>query len=135
MPRNALLLILVLVVSSAAIAAGVQKWVDKDGKTHYGAKPPQDVRSQSVDTSLTVSDSQSSERVYLYATSWCGYCRKARSYLTANNISYTEYDIDNDRLARAKYDQLGGNGIPLLVKGDQRITGFTKRRYDHLFKN
>ncbi|WP_198147347.1 glutaredoxin family protein [Gilvimarinus polysaccharolyticus] len=32
-------------------------------------------------------------RVVMYA-SWCGYCKKARRYFRANNIPFTEYDIE-----------------------------------------
>ena len=45
----ALLLTLIASLASPAFAAGIYKWVDKNGKTHFGDRPPADaVRSQKM---------------------------------------------------------------------------------------
>jgi glutaredoxin len=56
--------------------------------------------------------------VVLYATSWCGYCRKARELLTEQGVSYQEFDIEESAEGLARYEALGGNGVPVLdVRG------------------
>lgn len=62
--------------------------------------------------------------VVLYATDWCGYCRKARDFFKENNITYTEYDIEKSAEAKNSYDQLKGRGIPLVVINGKVIDGY-----------
>lgn len=62
--------------------------------------------------------------VVLYATEWCGYCRKARDFFKENNIAYTEYDIEKSSEAKNNYDQLKGKGIPLVVINGKIIDGY-----------
>jgi len=64
-------------------------------------------------------------KVILYATSWCGYCKKTRELLQANNIDYFEYDIENSEEGNNQYRELGGRGVPLLL-----INGQVINRYD-----
>ncbi|HMN45399.1 MAG TPA: glutaredoxin family protein [Povalibacter sp.] len=56
--------------------------------------------------------------VILYATSWCGYCRKTRELFDEQGVAYVEYDIEKSDEGRARYDELGGNGVPVIdVRG------------------
>lgn len=52
--------------------------------------------------------------VILYATSWCGYCKKTRQFLAENNIQYTEYDVESSEDARRKFATLNAKGVPVL---------------------
>jgi mycoredoxin len=62
--------------------------------------------------------------VVLYATDWCGYCRKTREFFKENNIAYTEYDIEKSAEAKSNYDQLNGRGIPVVVINGKVIDGY-----------
>ena len=64
------------------------------------------------------------EPVILYATDWCGYCRKTRQFLTANQIAYQEYNIEQSTEGRQQYDTLGGQGVPLLLVEGEVIRGY-----------
>ena len=68
------------------------------------------------------------DTVVLYATSWCGYCAKARDLLNKNDIDYLEYDIEASSRGRDEYDQLGGNGVPLLLIGGEMVEGYNPDR-------
>ncbi len=58
------------------------------------------------------------DNVILYATTWCGYCKKTRAFLAENNIKYIEYDIEESEEGRKQHQALGGKGVPVLdVKG------------------
>ena len=86
-----------------ADAQSINKWVDENGRTHYGEQPPANSAATRVSEKLTVSGPASSaaDDIVLYSTAWCGYCRKARSYMRRNGIAFTEYDIEKDPLAKA----------------------------------
>jgi len=72
--------------------------------------------------------------VVMYSTSWCGYCKKARRYFKSKGIKYTEYDIERSTAAKWKYDRLGGKGVPLILIGNNRMRGFSVRRFDRLYE-
>lgn len=124
-----------LVISSTALAGPVQKWVDAQGKTHYGSTPPNDVKLQKLKGAMSVSDSaaNSGPEVILYSTARCGYCKKARAYMRRNDIDFTEYDIEKDRFANLDYKRLGGRGVPLLVRGEETLAGFAVASYRRFF--
>ncbi len=64
--------------------------------------------------------------VILYATDWCGYCRKAKEFFDANGIAYSEFNIDNNAAARQEFERLGGRGVPLVVIGETVIRGYSE---------
>lgn len=64
------------------------------------------------------------EQVILYATAWCGYCKKARALLKKHNIPYFEYDIEKSSEGRAQYDRLGGKGVPVILINGKVIKGY-----------
>jgi len=72
-------------------------------------------------------------KAQLFVAAWCGYCRKAKAYLTEKKIPFLEYDIDtpDGKLAFAQANS--GTGIPLLLWQGKKIHGFKKEGYDALF--
>jgi mycoredoxin len=63
-------------------------------------------------------------RVALYGTPTCPHCANARAYLKAHHIAYADFDVQSDEKARREFSALGGTGVPLLLVGERRITGF-----------
>jgi len=66
--------------------------------------------------------------VVLYATEWCGFCKKTRDLLAQHNIDYLEYDIEKSEEGRAQYDDLGGRGVPVLLINGEVVRGFNASR-------
>lgn len=66
----------------------------------------------------------SSGKVILYGTSWCGYCKKTREFLAENNIAYTEFDIESSDEGRRRYDAINGSGVPVLEVSNTVIRGY-----------
>jgi len=65
------------------------------------------------------------ESVVIYTTSWCPFCKKAKAYLTANNIEFIERDIEQgDERIKKLYQSIGLKGVPKIVIGDKAINGF-----------
>lgn len=63
--------------------------------------------------------------VEIFLTDWCGYCKKAKRYMDDRGIRYQAYDIEKDSAAQRRYQELGGNGVPLILIGSQRMSGFS----------
>ncbi|OBC14905.1 glutaredoxin-like protein [Mycobacterium sp. 852013-50091_SCH5140682] len=53
----------------------------------------------------------------MYTTSWCGYCRRLKTALRAEGISWTEVDIEGDPAAAEFVGSVnGGNHVVPTVK-------------------
>ena len=83
-------------------------------------------RLTSLDTAKPEADRYAQPDVVLYATSWCGYCKAAREFFSANGIEYTELDIERSSVAKEGHRELGGGGVPVVVVGDTVIRGFNQ---------
>jgi glutaredoxin len=75
------------------------------------------------------------KQVIMYATSWCGYCKQARQYFTRNNIPFVEYDVEEDPQARREYDELGGDGVPIILVGKYWLDGFDQEEFEAVYKD
>jgi len=64
------------------------------------------------------------ERVRLYTTTWCGYCKKARAYLRSRNIPFDDIDVETTDRGRREYREIGGNGVPVIFVGERRMDGY-----------
>ncbi len=73
--------------------------------------------------------------VELYVTSWCGYCKKALNYVKSNNINYVAYDIEKDTVAERRYRELGGHGVPLIVIGPHKMSGYSQESLEYYLNN
>lgn len=130
----------------------VYKWIDANGKTVYGNKPPKNaqlkeitgnissftsvnVESFKYDPSLITPAQAKSKTVVMYSTSWCGYCKKAAKHFRRNNIPFQEYDIEKSKKAAKAYKKLNGRGVPVILIGKKRMNGFDARRFDSLYYN
>ncbi len=62
--------------------------------------------------------------VKLYGASWCPLCRGAEEYLRSREIDFVRLDIDKDPSARASYQAIGVQGVPILIIGREILRGF-----------
>ncbi|EGF31045.1 glutaredoxin family protein [Oxalobacteraceae bacterium IMCC9480] len=85
------------------------------GQIANGAQVPQDTQG----------------KVILYRTAWCGYCKKAASYMQQKNIPFVERDIEANKSYQAEMKQLGGKGgVPFIVFGSKTLNGFSESAID-----
>ena len=141
--------LLVLMVISPVAQGELYKWVDDNGKIHYGDSPPDKAKLKQItgnvssfssvsvepfvyDSSL-VTQRQQSKSVVMYSTSWCGYCKKAARHFRKNNIPFTERDIEKSETAAREYKKLRGRGVPVILIGDQRMNGFSAKTFDAIY--
>ncbi|MGE0826528.1 MAG: glutaredoxin domain-containing protein [Candidatus Binatia bacterium] len=70
--------------------------------------------------------------VELYATTWCGYCRKAREFFQERGVVFIEYDIEADGEAAQRKRKIDPRpGVPLVVINGKPIHGFVPQAYEH----
>ena len=72
--------------------------------------------------------------VTLYATDWCGYCAATRRFFADNGIQYRELDIEKSSEAAKIHRALGGNGVPLIVIGDDIVNGYNEANLRQLLR-
>jgi glutaredoxin len=75
--------------------------------------------------------------VILYATSWCGYCRKARALLKDLKVDFIEKNIERDRAAANEMAKKAGSrsGVPVLDIGGYIVRGYSDRQIRQLVKD
>jgi glutaredoxin len=150
--RISLLTFLIIGLFHQWAFAKIYKWVDEQGIVHFTDYPPKkgvdsttikvqptqgSVSSQydssQVDkiigeklTSLSRTQSRYEEAdVEIYVTNWCKWCKKAKQFLRSKGISYREYNIETDRKAARRKNQLSPHsGVPLAVINGKLVEGF-----------
>lgn len=75
---------------------------------------------------------KSKPEVIMLGTWWCPYCYQARRYLTRNNISYCEYDIEQSAEGEKLFNDINGQAIPVLLVDKYMLSGFDEMRLEHL---
>ena len=73
--------------------------------------------------------------VTVYSTPTCPYCKRAKDYLTRKGIAFTDYNVADDRAkAKEMIEKSKQMGVPVIVVGDDVITGFNQAKLDSLLK-
>jgi glutaredoxin len=157
---KALMLLVGALLATAAQAATVYKSVGADGKITYSDEPPVNARESKAmkiaDGPVTplpasvlkyraelakgargridnVAGVANASGTTLFSANWCGYCKKAKAYLSAKGVAYRDVDIDSPDGAKAFFAAGGGGGVPLLLVDGQRVSGFSQASYDGMF--
>jgi glutaredoxin-like YruB-family protein len=69
--------------------------------------------------------------IEMYATSWCGYCVAAEKYMRSKNYPFVKYDIEKDSAAKQRHKDLGGRGVPLIIIGSNKMSGFSPENLEY----
>ncbi|PKO70085.1 MAG: hypothetical protein CVU20_10870 [Betaproteobacteria bacterium HGW-Betaproteobacteria-14] len=141
-------LLLLLALSSQAVWAQPYKWIDAQGRTHYGDRPPADARARPVTAAintysgtpvLSASDKPAAaavrrEALVIYTTPTCGYCQAAKAHMSKRGIPYTERDVTISESYAREFRQKGGRGVPLIVAGSRTLNGYSRESLEDLLK-
>jgi len=59
-------------------------------------------------------------QIIMYSADWCGDCRRSKRLMDELNVAYTIIDIENDRAATDKVQEINGGEqvIPVIVFAD-----------------
>ena len=129
------------------VYAQLYKWTDDKGVIHYSDKAPPrggakaaEVRINSYSGPATVTTTKApatggaKPQVKMLATSWCGYCARARAYLKSRGIPFQELDVEKSAQGRQEYRELKGRGVPIILVGNQRMNGYDQGRLESLLR-
>lgn len=118
--------------------AEIFKWVDANGRTHFGDKPPHNEKTEeitvqvntytSVSYDMSVFDTGS--ELQIFTKDDCGYCAKAKDYMDSQGVTYRERNIDHSRSAKIQHKKMKATGVPVFIKGKQRMNGYSQDRLD-----
>ena len=75
----------------------------------------QDVTARDIDPSCDI---------VMFTTESCPYCKKAKTYLASQGVSWCERDIEWSDEDAQLFRELGGKGTPLTIIGSSIIGGF-----------
>jgi glutaredoxin 3 len=65
--------------------------------------------------------------IRMYATTWCGYCVRAKALLDARGLEYEEILLEDDESFRVRlHDLTGGWTVPQILIDDRPIGGYTE---------
>ncbi len=70
--------------------------------------------------------------IEIYTASYCGECKRAKTYMYANGIAFDERDIEKDIERRREFYARGGKAIPYLFVRGQAMHGFDVERFERL---
>lgn len=66
-------------------------------------------------------------KIKIYTTKTCKYCKDAKEYFDKLNISYTTIDVGEDAEKKKEMIELSGQmGVPVIAIDDYYIVGFNK---------
>jgi glutaredoxin len=66
--------------------------------------------------------------VVMLSASWCGYCKKLRADLRQWDVAFSEFDVEDDGAGTRAYSLLRGHGVPILLVGEHRLSGYAPAR-------
>ncbi len=132
------ILALILTLATAANAQEIFRWVDKDGKVHYGDSLPPPAETKSVQTKklvdsvieqeaipFGVSTAMKNNPVTLYANNCGEGCANAKALLARRGIPFTEKNPETDAAAATALKALvGALQVPTIQIGANSLTGF-----------
>jgi glutaredoxin len=126
--------LIVQIALPSVSSAKLYTWTDRNGivrRTYY--PPPADQVQQRAAPAQTPAVRQQevrSNQVELYVTSWCPYCKKAINYFQSRGIAFTAYDIEKDRDAAKRKQNLDGQGgVPFAVINGIAVHGYAPEQY------
>ena len=75
-----------------------------------------------------------SKKVEIYSTASCHFCHMAKEFFSANNITFTDYNVGIDMEKRREMiDKSGQMGVPVIVIDDNKvIVGFDQPKLANL---
>jgi glutaredoxin len=72
--------------------------------------------------------------VLVYTRRGCAHCDRAKAFLKARGIPFSELDVGCSQKARKALERLGARGVPTILIGERRLDGFSERAFLSLYQ-
>ncbi|MDH4284114.1 MAG: glutaredoxin family protein [Gallionellaceae bacterium] len=138
-----LLATLLAAAACSALAEDLYRWVDEQGKAHYGNTPPLEIlHPQQIkfpdatlpDAELPYETRRAKEAfpVTLYVSDNCkGPCQRARDLLNSRGIPFTQKNMVTQEDLDIFRELSGGAFVPVLVVGNNLLKGFLAEQWNN----
>ena len=134
MYKAVVFLSIIAISLSQNASAELHRYVDENGRVIYTNKPIGGNKPDARKLQLRSQLNRSRPRVVLYSTAWCPHCKRARRYLQSRGVPYREYDVETTEKGKQDYKKLNGRGVPLILVGKKRMTGFSPEGFENIYK-
>ncbi len=153
MKKYLFLFILLSVFFCQTAMADFYKWINEKGQTQItDYPPPQDKAARIIEIHKTQSETpvisekekvDDAEKikatkktdVIVYTKNDCADCEKALEFLKSKNVSFIEYNMDNDENAAAKRKEVDSDeDVPFAIINRNHVHGFSESVYDRVLK-
>lgn len=65
--------------------------------------------------------------ITIYSAAWCGYCKKAKAFMDARGLAYSERDVDDDAAAAKELRAISPKGsIPAFKVDQETMVGWSQ---------
>jgi len=82
-----------------------------------------------------MSEGRFNQRIIVFSTPNCGWCRKLKSYLREKGFKYRDVDISKDiKAADDMVRKTGQKGVPVTLINGRSIVGFNRNEIDRALK-
>jgi len=76
------------------------------------------------------------KNVTIYSTPTCPFCKRAKEYLKQKEISYTDFNVAEDKeKAKEMVKKSGQMGVPVITIEKEIVVGFNQALLDKLLSN
>jgi len=143
--RKYLLFSIALVfVIAGTVHADFYTWEDESGVSHItDYPPPQYQKNQKVKVYESgtqpvqaVTEAEKKPVITLYTKNDCPDCVKAREFLNAKKLAFTEYNMDVDKTAAEKRKEIDdGSDVPFAIINRIQVYGFSEAIYNRALKS
>ena len=74
-------------------------------------------------------------QVTVYSTTWCAFCKAAKTYFASKSVPFNEIDVEQDMAAGQQIvEETGQMGVPVIRIGKRLIVGFDRPQIDIALK-
>lgn len=142
MIKNLFFLLALVLMMAGTANADFYTWEDESGVEHItDYPPPQNLKKLKMKVyeegsrPAPAAPKEKKPAITLYTKNDCRLCDKARDYLNAKELTFTEYNMDEDEKTAEKRRAIDGStDAPFALINNTQVTGFSESVYDRLLK-
>ncbi|WP_040948643.1 glutaredoxin family protein [Gorillibacterium massiliense] len=84
---------------------------------------------------MTEQHTSSDVNAIVYTSTYCGYCKQLKSFLTDRGVTVHERNIDTDDKFAEELVGLGYSSVPVTVIGEEKVLGFNAIKLNRILEH